>query len=259
MSDFNIVFLGTCAHDFSPKLETKFKDSFDCDARRASSILINGRFLVDCGPHCCNSLDIIGRKYSGITDVLFTHFHSDHYNVENLTKIAQSRKTPLKVWVRSDARLPKIPNTRIIKMKTGMRYKLDSETYVSGLSANHDADSCPQWLFLEHGEKKLLYALDGAWYLTETFNFLKKSKLDAVVMDATVGDYSGDYRMGEHNSMPMIRLMLPSLKTAEIIDSKTKIFLSHIAPSLHKPHKETAEIAQKMGAVLVFDGMKIEI
>lgn len=258
MSDFEITFLGTCAHDFSPKLDNKFKERFDLDARRASCVLLNGKILIDCGPHCCNSLDIISKNYGEITDVIFTHFHSDHYNVENLMKIAGGRKKPLRIWVRADAMLPKMPNIRVIKMKNGMRYAL-GDIFVTGLEANHGEGVNPQWILLERGKKKLLYALDGAWYLTDTYNFLKKSRLDAIVMDATVGDYTGDYRMAEHNSIPMIRLMLPSLKTAEIIDDKTKIYLSHIAPSLHKPHKETAEIARSMGAILAYDGMKINI
>ena len=69
MAGFSVEFLGTCACDFSPKLTGEFKDKFDPDARRASSVLVNGNILIDCGPHCCNSLDIIKKDYSEITDI----------------------------------------------------------------------------------------------------------------------------------------------------------------------------------------------
>ena len=259
MSEFNLIFLGTCAHDFSLKLANRFKNCFDFDARRGSCVLMNGNILIDCGPHCCNSLDIIGKDYGGITDVFFTHFHSDHFNAENLTKIAESRTEPLRVWVRFDSDLPEIENVRFMRMSNGFTYELDGGVSVTGLKANHDSGAFPQWLLFEKNGKKSLYALDGAWYLTDTYNFLKKSRLDLIVMDATVGDYEGDYRMAEHNSIPMIRLMLPSLKTAEIIDEHTQILLSHIAPSLHKPHEEIQIIAQEFGASVAYDGLKIEI
>ena len=43
----NIKFLGTCACDFSEKLKNEFKDSFGMDERWASSVLVNGKYLID--------------------------------------------------------------------------------------------------------------------------------------------------------------------------------------------------------------------
>ena len=65
--------------------------------------------------------------------------------------------------------------------------------------------------------------------------------------------------MAEHNSIPMIRLMLPSLKNAKIINSETKICFSHIAPSLHKSHKDTELIAKELGAYVAYDGLDMEV
>lgn len=259
MLDFKITFLGTCAYDFSPKLMNKFKDTFDLDARRASSALINGKFLIDCGPHCCNSLDIIGKDYSEITDVFFTHFHCDHCDINGLSAIACDRKRPLRVWLRSDAKLPEVDNIYFIRMNCGVEYQIDSQTTVVGLKANHDQSAFPQWLLFNRNSTKFLYALDGAWYINETFNYLKNSHLSLVVMDATVGNRIGDFRMAEHNSIPMIRMMIPSLKTVGIVDEKTKIYLSHIAPSLHNSHTETDRLAKKFGARAAYDGLTVEV
>ena len=259
MADFSVIFLGTCACDFSPKLKDEFRNKFDFDARRASSVLFNKKFLIDCGPHCCNSLDIIRKDYGEISDIFLTHLHSDHFNEKNIKKIADACRSPLRLWVREDADVPKIKNTEIIRMKKETPYKIDKKTTVVSLSANHDRSTFPQWFLFERGKKKFLYALDGAWYMLDTYNYLKKSRLDLLVADATVGDYEGDYRMAEHNSIPMIRLMLPSLKNAEIIGENTKIILSHIAPSLHASHSETSEIAKAMGTTAAYDGMEIVI
>ena len=259
MAGFSVEFLGTCACDFSPKLTGEFKDKFDLDARRASSVLVNGNILIDCGPHCCNSLDIIKKDYSEITDIFITHLHSDHFDIDNIKRIAKSKQEPLRLWIREDAAVPRMRNVRTHRMIRQAEYAVCGGITAVSLSANHDPRAFPQWILLKNGKKKMLYALDGAWFTTGTYNYLKKSHLDLIVADATVGDYEGDYRMAEHNSIPMIRLMLPSLKKTEIIGEKTKIILSHIAPSLHKPHSETEKIAAEFSATAAHDGMKIRI
>ena len=46
-------------------------------------------------------------------------------------------------------------------------------------------------------------------------------------------------------------------KTKEIITDNTAIYLSHIAPRLHKSHDETEKIVKKDGFKVAFDGMRI--
>lgn len=254
-----LQFLGTCACDYSPKLQNEFKNKLDNDVRRSSALLIEGSILIDCGEHTIESLDILGIPYSQITDILITHTHSDHYNEKNIEKIAKNRHVPLRLWIREDAVIPGIPNTSVVKMKPYEAYKLDVGFAVTSLLANHDPQAYPQHFLLENDEKKIFYGCDGAWFLTDTYNYLHNANLDLMVLDATVGDYVGDYRLAEHNSIPMIRLMLPSLKINHTINDKTKIILSHIAPSLHKSHIETEKIAKSFGANVAYDGFLMEI
>ena len=105
----------------------------------------------------------------------------------------------------------------------------------------------------------MLYALDGAWFLHETYYALKNAKLDFLVLDCTCGDYEGDYRIGEHNSIPMIRLMLPSLKKWGTIAENSQVYVSHLAPSLHKSHDETVELLRDNGVLVAYDGLKLEL
>ena len=257
----NIVFLGSCACNYS-RYEHRFaedlKDRFDNDARRAASLLVDGHVMVDCGPHAADALHIAGADPKDITDIVITHLHGDHFVPENIERIALSRSEPMNLWISDDAELPKIKNANVKRMKKFCGYNIGGFT-VTGLSANHDPGTAPQHLLFEKEGKKLFYGCDGAWMMTETFNFLKHKELDMMILDATVGDYEGDYRMAEHNSIPMIRLMLPSLKTGEIVTENTKIYLSHIAPRLHKPHAETVEIVKEDGLFVAYDGLSIEI
>ena len=251
-----IIFLGTCAADFSARLKNECKDRFDYNARRASCALLDGRYLIDCGPHVLDSLRIAGIGTEQITDVFITHFHSDHYNPKNLAEIA-----PERVWVREDAVIDgsMFKNTEILRMEDCRTYNVTPELTVTGLKANHDESVFPRHLVFEKNGKKLFYGLDGGWMLNKTYCFLRNAGFDAMIMDATCGDYVGDYRMGEHNSIPMLRLMVPSFRTAGLVKDNTKIYLSHLAPSLHKTHEETVEIVREDGFIVAYDGLKITV
>lgn len=253
-------FLGTCAADFSPKLKNEFADSFDKNARRSSAALLGGRYLIDCGVHTIDSLRIAGIPLENITDVFFTHLHGDHFQAANLAKIAEAKKDILRVWVSGDAKLPKIENTVVIRMPKLAKIDVDKGVYVTGLYANHDESCAPQHLLFEIDGKRILYATDGGWIVNASYNFLRKTPtLDMIAIDCTCGDYEGEWRIGEHNNIPMIRLMLPSFRKVNIIGEETLVYLTHLAPSLHKSHDETVEIAEPMGALVAYDGLEVEI
>ena len=253
-----ITFLGTGAHDYSQSLATDFRDVFDNDARRSSALLLGESYLIDCGDHILDELRIAGVDITKITDIFNTHQHSDHFNPENLAKIA-SAAGGVRLWVREDAEVPSIPGVSVIYMTPFVRYEVGCNFFITGMPANHKPSVFPQHFILETCGKKLFYGCDGGWLLNETYSYMRKAKFDLMVLDCTVGDYVGDFRLGEHNSIPMIRLMLPSFATTSVITDKTQIFLSHIAPSLHAPHEETEKIARDMGCILAYDGLVTEL
>ncbi len=259
MKQLDVLFLGTCACDYSPLLQTTYKDCFDKDARRSSCALINGTYLLDCGQHCMDELRIANVPLSQITDIFVTHFHSDHYNVKHIRQIAKASERKLRVWVRADAKTEEIPNVEWKLMEKGTPYTVAENVTVTGLIANHSEKVFPQHLLLEIDGKKIFYGLDGAWFIGETYYALKNADLDLIVLDCTCGDYLGDYRIGEHNTIPMIRLMLPSLRKWGTITEKTQVYVSHLAPSLHKSHEETVALLQGDGVCVAYDGLEIQV
>ncbi len=253
-----LLFLGTNAAGVSPRFQTDLADRFDKNVRRNSSALLDGHTLIDCGPSCLNSLHVAGIEYGQIDRVLLTHLHGDHFQPSTLAALAEGRSEPLPLYLRADAKPAPIPNVEFIPMEPYQSYEIGPYT-VTGLPANHEERACPQHPLIEENGKKLFYGLDGGWFRNGTYLYLKKAGLTLAVLDATVGDYVGDHRMAEHNSFPMLRLMLPSLKTVGIINDDTKIWLSHLAPSLHAPHDETVEIAARDGMNVAYDGLEITI
>ena len=254
-----VLFLGTCAYDYAPKLNEEFINAFDVDARRSSCLLMEGKYLIDCGDHALDSLRIAGIELSAISDVFISHLHRDHYNSDHIQAIAKAKKDKLRVWVREGANIPDMENVEVISMICGEKYTIDEGVFVVGTEANHDKKSCPQHFLFDVGGKSFLYACDGAWFCVDTYYRLRNAKLDLFVVDATCGDYLGDYRIGEHNCIPMLRIMMPSLKTFGAITDDTQIYLSHIAPSLHKPHKEIEQSVQSDGWKVAYDGLKVVV
>ena len=254
-----LLFLGTCACDFSPRLNTDCRDRFDPDARRSSALLVNGRYLVDAGIHILDEFRISGEDPAAVTDLFLTHLHGDHFNPEAIAVIAAAKPEPLRVWVRDDAVLPGIPNTAIRRMRAGELYEVSEELRVTGLPANHDPASFPQHLIFSLNGKTFFYGCDGSWFLSATWEELTNRHFDMMIMDGTCGDYTGDCRIAGHNCIPMIRLLVPSLKTIGAADEHTSFWLSHIAPSLHKSHAETAELLARDGLHIARDGLTVTL
>jgi phosphoribosyl 1,2-cyclic phosphate phosphodiesterase len=193
---------------------------------------------------------------AGISDIFITHQHSDHYNEEHIRYIAAAGNRVLRVWVRQGASTPEIPGVEWKIMDPFVRYETE-DMAITGMPANHVPDTSPQYLLFERKGKKFLYALDGAWFLLSTYYALHQAELDLLVLDCTMGDTLGDYRIGEHNSIAMLRVMLPSLFAWHTVNDRTKILASHLAPSLHAPHEETVSILAEIGMDAAYDGMEL--
>lgn len=252
-----LTFLGTAAANFLPELKTIYKDCFDKTARRASCMLIGENYLIDCGMYVMESIRIAGVDMSKITDIFVTHFHADHFIADHVAQIAAGKEKPLRLWVRRDAQVPDISNVEVVHLPLHEEVAVSEGMTVVSVDANHDVEAFPQhFVFNIHG-KKMLYALDGAWFLTPTYTYLKKSNLDLAVLDGTCGDYEGEWRIGSHNTIPMIRLMLPSLKKWGVIHDDTRVYLSHLAPKLHASHEETVEMVAKDGLLVAYDGLTV--
>jgi len=245
-----LIFLGTGAADIDFHINPK--ESFENrDFRRCSCALLGDEVMLDCGPFAINSLNTLGKSPADIRHIVFTHLHSDHFSAEAVQKIALAANRLLHVWVRFDAKLPPLENCDIHFMELFREYSVGPYK-ITGVPANHQV--YPQHLSIASGEKKLFYGLDGAWFLGDTVRFMQNQQYAAVVLDATVGDYLGDYRIGEHNSIPMLRVMVPSLRTLHALTDESQIILTHLAHSLHKSYAETMELVKNDGFIIAYDG-----
>ena len=252
------TFLGTGAADFSPLLETELADRLDQNTRRSSALLLDGTLLIDCGPHTAHAAELLGIDTAKIQNLLITHIHSDHFSPASIERLAKGKET-LHLWLCEEAKAagfsPELPGVTLHYVKPFEEYVIGGYR-VTALPANHTGFPV-HYSIVEPAEgRKLFYGCDGAWFLNETFYKLWNQRYDVFILDGTVGDYLGDFRMGEHNSIPMIRLMLPSLRSQGVLGAETKVYLSHIARTLHTGHEELAALLKKDGLLAAYDGLE---
>lgn len=255
MKHMKLKFLGTGAADFDPILKTEDRFQVRKSLRRCTSTLLNGHILIDCGPHVLDAIQIFNVDVSVIDTLLVTHTHKDHFNQDVVAAIAAKLSHPLHIFHGSETQIPQIPNTVLHPIDIRQEFTVGN-CAVTCLKANHCAGAV-HYSIVSEG-KQMFYGADGAWLLMDTYYYMKDRHYDLMLMDATVGDYEGDYRMAEHNSLPMIRMMEKSLRTFGVVDDNTKIVLDHMARTLHTSHEELEIIAAKDGYIPAYDGMELD-
>lgn len=265
-----LLFLGTGAHDYSPRLNTDLADCFDRDVRRSHAVLLDGHILIDCGDWILKELAIAGVQPSAITHVFVSHSHCDHFSAQHLCTLAQAAGHPISVYGNQDTiRLLKersagLPGSEalqaaVVYPMTPVKFEDWSFT---PLRSNHETDEpneCTLHYLVEKDGRSLFYGTDGAWLPTATGKYLYGRQLNCYLFDATCGDYDNDYRIFEHNTIPMIRTMLKVMRPQNVFASDAQLVLTHLAPSLHKSHAETCAIAEKDGLKVAYDGLKLTI
>jgi phosphoribosyl 1,2-cyclic phosphate phosphodiesterase len=105
--------------------------------------------------------------------------------------------------------------------------------------------------------KKIFYGLDGAWFLRPSWEEMKKHKFDIMIFDCTAGD-SDDWRLFEHNTIPMLRMMVKEIGERKMLAENGKLIASHFAKSLHGTHEETENILSEINVLTAYDGLKLD-
>lgn len=111
------------------------------------------------------------------------------------------------------------------------------------------------------GERSVFYATDGAWLLYEAIRLIRERRFafDALIIDATIGDgQEGDYRVFEHNSLPMIRMIVNTLHATGVLRPQAPVCLTHLARTLH-PSQAELEAANPAPYVVTKDGLRISL
>lgn len=222
-----ILFLGTGAADWPAERPEGCKEF-----RRLSSALIDDVLLIDPGPGVPDALKEFGRDPAKIRYIINTHPHSDHYCEDTA------------------AALTALGAELVDFQDEDRRYAVLGDYTVEAFDANHaTSPGRPVHFIIADGKSRLFYGLDGAWLMYDEVQAIIRQKPDYAVLDATIGDVPGDYRIFEHNNLNMVREM--KLTLAPYVK---RFCISHMAMTLHTDHAALARTMEKDGIEVAFDG-----
>ena len=241
-----LKFLGTGAADWKGPDERG-------EYRRYTSTLLDSCLLIDITK---TALDMIPDP-AAVTDVFFTHSHGDHFDIDALRALAPCRVYAHESW----AGEIEGEGLTVVPLTIGQPVEAAGFTVIpmpSNHSTARDYETTLHYL-IEKDEKRLLYATDGAWLLNKEHHIIGKKTLDAAVFDATIGDgHEGDFRVFEHNSIDMVRLMIKTMHKTGRLRADAPVFLTHMARTLHADQK-TLEAQTEKPFVVCYDGLEARV
>lgn len=264
-----LLFLGTGAAGSMKRNESEMAEG----KRRCASMMIDENVLVDIARQSFDHATKLGCDTSAVTDIFLSHAHGDHFYRETLLQYAAAAKTKLRFWCHRGA----VANLKLSEEDMALvdirpvdvldTWETAGMT-VTALPANHisgDLDSREQplhYLFEKDG-KKMYYGCDGGWYTAVEWEYLRQHKvvLDAVIMDATVGEDAGNFRIATHNNLAMLEIMVLALRQNGILSENALLIANHIHDPLYNApdHEGQTETFARLGMVMADDGKSFEI
>ncbi len=264
-----LLFLGTGAAGNWRKPEQEVAEG----SRRCASMMIDDTALVDVSLQAYDYAVKQGKDPSTVTDIFLSHAHVDHFSRVALMQYANACRGKLRFWCHRGA-LEHINFTEE-ELALVEVHPIDiCDTWetagmtVTALPANHlvgeftDPEQPLHYIFEKDG-KKLYYGCDGGWYTAIEWEYFRKYKVvfDAVIMDATVGEDAGNFRIATHNNLAMLEILTLALRQNGMLTENALLIANHLGDSLYstRDHAEQEAIFAKLGMLVSDDGKVFEI
>ena len=221
--------------------------------RRLTSTLIDNSLLID---FTATAQDMLSDA-AAVKNILITHSHGDHFDPSAIASLAPAVLYAHESWAGEIA----IDGVEVHPVSIG-QWTQAGDYEIMALPSNHSTARAHEQTvnyLIRKDNQTFLYATDGAWIPNRSMHLMKGMNLCGMAIDATIGDgHAGDYRIFEHNSLPMIRIMVETMKKTGLLKPDAKVFLTHMARTLHGTQKEVEESLSDP-FVVCFDGMETEI
>lgn len=228
--------------------------------RTPTSLLIDQRLLVDCGPETPRQALRFGARLDQLEAVLITHAHQDHCAPQFLLH---------RSWV-TDRQLQVAGPEPVIEMCTpwlapdqqqvswiNLRSRVEVEVggyRVKALPANHFAQGeALLYRITDPRGVSILYATDTGRLPRKFEEILGTEPLDAVFLEQTFGD--GEATLTHHN-FSLFKASLDRLRAAGPVNENTQIFAVHLSHRNPPEAELTARLAA-LGAQPGQDGQTI--
>ena len=277
MIRLKLQYLGTAAAEAFPGVfchcETcqKARKLGGKNIRRRSGMVVNDTTLIDFPPDIYALSLEFGLDLGSVTDLVVTHSHEDHFDVDELSM----RQNGLFCHLGEDAPPLRVHGNdgveRSLK-KAGMDtrpyldfspltyfepLRLPNGLVFTPLPASHAKGENACIFLVEDGSRRILYAHDTGLFPEEDYPFLQGKSLDFVSFDCCNGSGSGGFY--GHMGMPECRQVAARLRAEGCIRPDTRLVLNHFSHTCGDLHEELEAKAAKDGFEVAYDGMIVTL
>jgi len=275
-----ILFLGTAAATSAPLAFCRCeacragRRNGGKDLRRRSSVLIDGKLLIDMGPDYMTASFDYGFDSAEIEYLLQTHSHSDHFDAGHMiTRIADYATEDLKhLTIVAGRRCIEHMSEKLDREEGGA--SLQDEEWLKRLGADviqaehakritlgkyeiiavesaHDVNDDSLMYIVKSGNAAFLYACDTplltdkAWELLENLDF----EINAAAIDQCYGPGTPG---GGHMHADQVADCVKRLGCKDV-------YATHISHEGTPPHEELEKWTRQRGYGVAYDGMRLVI
>lgn len=232
------------------------------DVRTRSSALVDGHLKIDLGPDSLLQIHRDRLDARDWTAVFFTHSHDDHFAVDELQyclypfneseyvgfTIFGNATVAAAVW----ERYPDWP-FEVVETRSFEPFR-HAEYTITPIRANHMDNEDGHNLIIQDAESALLYGTDTGIWSEETFEYLQKFRLDALVIECTEGFHKTDY-LG-HLDVEGCIAVVSRLREQGTLLPNSKVVTTHHSHNGGATHSELESALQAHGIAAGFDGME---
>ena len=228
-----LYYIGTGAADWTQEAGAR-----DGISRRFSCAVLDDLLSIDLAPTTPREYFAPSSPLGQVQYVLYTHSHNDHYDKDTLLALCKTRAVTVICDPDFGMRLPSHENLTHISATPLQEVKIGDYTILP-LRANHRVSQHPQeqplHFIISKDGNNLFWGADGAWLYCDTWQaLLKKGPFDRLILDGTLGEGIGDWRIFEHNNLPMIRLMCATMRHKKVIKPTGQVWLTHLSRDAHE-------------------------
>jgi len=256
-----VLLLGTGAADGIPNVFCRCQTCTDYrqrgELRTPTSVLVDGRLLIDPGPEAPRQVTRYGRDLTSLQAILVGHAHDDHLDPSLLMHRSWVSGAPLEVcgpepvvtitgkWLDPAQRA-----VRLRQVTAGDSFELAGYQIVA-IRAHHQAFGEALCYRISDDSAALLYLTDTGRLPAASLDALSNRRVDLVLLEETFG-YITD-RSDQHHHLASFAETITALRDRGVVDSATRVLAIHLGHD-NPPLAELRDRLALIGAEALPDG-----
>ena len=249
----DVLLLGTGASDGVPNCWCTCPTCTEARStgalRTNSSVLVDERLLIDCGPEAPRQAQRAGRDLAGVRTVLISHAHDDHLDPAFLMHRGWVSDAPLRVIGPAPAiarcREWLAPQQSVVTLATvtaGDKFEVDGFR-IHVLPATHHALGEAVLYALERDGRRLLYATDTGPWRSQLLELVPEWRVDLVLLEETFGDEVPPNPV--HHNFTSFGAALDALRATGSVHPDTRVAAIHLGHN----NPPLAELTARLSAL----------